>query len=238
MAVIALGVPPIHELQRGEGWILVAKPPRIIVHRSRDTRDEYAALQRVRDLVGHRVNPVHRLDRQASGIMLFATDRERSGELHEVLRRGQKTYVALCRGYFGHEWPLDVDTELDGKQCRSTVECLGRCHRPRSSLLRVRPHTGRFHQVRRHVRDLNHPIVGDREHGDSKVNRWWREERGMERLGLHCLRMTLPFAEGELTVECPLFDDMHTVLSGLPWWEQALEQEPALGLTPLTMPSS
>ncbi len=233
--VIALRVPPIHELARGEGWILVAKPPRVIVHRSRDTRNEYAALQRVRDLVGKWVNPVHRLDRQASGIMLFATDLDRSGELHEVLRAGQKTYVALCRGYFDHTWPIDVDTPLDEKLSRSTVSCLGRCHRPRCSLLRVQPHSGRFHQVRRHVRDLYHPVIGDRDHGDSKVNRWWRE-RGMGRLALHCLRMTLPFPEGERSVDCPLFEDMHAVVQGLPWWEQAVDQEGALALPPLSIP--
>ena len=215
----------------------MAKPPKVIVHRTKDTRNEYAALQRVRDLVGHRVNPVHRLDRQASGVMLFATDRERSGELHEVLRAGTKTYLALVRGHFNHEWPVDVTNALDGKESESRVWGLGRSHRPRCSLLKVQPQTGRFHQVRRHVRDLHHPIIGDGEHGDSKVNRWWRENRAMGRCALHCARMTLPFPEGEITIESPLFEDMHSVLVGLPWYEHALEQEPVLGLEPLTIPA-
>jgi len=229
-------VEPIQEIARGEGWILVAKPPRVIVHRTKDTRTEYAALQRVRDLVGHRVNPVHRLDRQASGLLLFATDTSRSGELHEVLRAGTKTYFALVRGHFQHEWPIDVDTPLDGKESSSTIWCLGRSHRPRCSLVKVQPHTGRFHQVRRHVRDLHHPIIGDVMHGDSKVNRWWREERSMGRVALHCGRMTLPFPEGEQTFECPLFEDMAAVLKELSWFERAAQQEPLLLKEPLIIP--
>ena len=102
-------------------------------------------------------------------------------------------------------------------------------------MLRVRPLTGRFHQVRRHVRDLNHPIIGDAEHGDSRVNGPWRRERGSFRLQLHCLRMRLPWQGGWIEAESPLWADMHAVWSELPCWSEVVAREPALGAAPLPM---
>ena len=230
---------PIPLLAKGDGWIVVSKPPRVVVHRGRDTRDEYAALQRARDLAKTRVYPIHRLDRQASGCLLFATKRERTGELHEALRHGVKTYVCLTRGWFKHDWPLTITNPITNegrtKGAESTVWCLGRSHDPRCSLLRVRPKTGRNHQVRRHVRDLHHPILGDREHGDHRENRVWREERGLPRLALHALTMRIELPEGVVEVSSPLWDDMHGVLTRMPWWDRAVEQEPALALPPLAV---
>jgi tRNA pseudouridine65 synthase len=215
----------------------------VVVHRGRDTLRDYAALQRVRDLVGHRVWPVHRLDRQASGCLLFATERELAGPLHKALTGGEalKLYLAGVRGWFPHEQPTRVETPMKDdsgnlKEAASTVTLLGRCHEPRSSLLRVEPHTGRFHQVRRHVRDLHHPILGDADHGDSRVNRWWREERGLDRLALHALRLELPLPDGSrLAACCPLFEDQRRVYEALPWWEEATAREPALLLPALPL---
>ncbi|MCP4806015.1 MAG: hypothetical protein GY913_34495 [Proteobacteria bacterium] len=228
---------PIPLLAQGDGFIVVSKPPRVVVHRGRDTRDEYAALQRARDLAGCRVFPIHRLDRQASGCLLFATRRERAGELHLALKKGTKTYVCLTRGWFKHEWPLTIDKPITSegrtKEAESLVECLGRSHDPRCSLVRVRPVTGRNHQVRRHVRDLHHPIIGDRDHGDHRENRVWREQRGMARLALHALALDLELPEGRLQVHSPLWDDMHAVLTTMPWWDEAVEQQPELASDPL-----
>ncbi len=224
--------PPIVELARGDGWIVVAKPPRVVIHRSRHTREEYAALQRTRDLVGDHVYPVHRLDRPASGCLLFATDRSRTGELHEALKLGRKTYLAFTRGQFAPEGEVVVETDIvnegQAKEARSVVDCLGTGADPRCSLLRVRPETGRHHQVRRHVRDLHHPILGDRAHGDHRENKIWRE-RGLTRLGLHAFKLELELPEGTLSAVCPLFQDMYEVLSQLPWWARSLDLEPDLG---------
>jgi len=60
------------------------------------------------------------------------------------------------------------------------------------SLLLCTPKTGRTHQIRRHAYSIGMPILGDYEHGDSKVNRWWKQERGLNRLFLHCFSLNLP----------------------------------------------
>ena len=234
---------PLRVLARGEGWIVVAKPPSLVVHRGAHTLGEYAALQRVRDLVGRRVWPVHRLDRATSGCLLFATDRALAGPLHAALGAptARKTYVALVRGWFSADGPVVVETPIKlGPDryvpARSVVDCLGRSRDPRCSLLRVRPETGRNHQVRRHVRDLSHPVIRDHAHGDSRVNRWWRDNYGLTRLGLHALRLELDLpGGGRLDAVCPLFRDHAEVFARLPWWTEAVAREPALALPPLPL---
>ncbi len=226
--------PRLYVLARAPEWIVVAKPPRVITHRNWAHPREYAMLQRVRDLVGERVYPIHRLDRAASGCLLFAIDRSWAGPLQECLRGAQKTYLAFVRGYFNHEGEVQVDKPMKDdngllKDASSTVRALGRCHEPRSSLLEVHPRTGRYHQVRRHVRDLHHPIIKDADHGDSKVNRWWKDEYGVDRLGLHAWRMQLTLPDGEaLDARCPLFEDQADLFRRLPWWDEAAAARPEL----------
>ncbi len=233
--------PPLPVLSRGDGWIVVAKPPRVIVHRNARMRHVAAVLQRVRHQVGGHVYLAHRLDRGTSGCLLLATERSRAGELSLAIAStdAHKTYLAFVRGCFPHDDPVVVDTDIPSrhgpKPARSTVELLGRCPDPRCSLLRVTPHSGRHHQVRRHVRDLHHPIIGDSDHGDSRINRFWRQ-RGADRLGLHCLSLRVALPGGErIEVDCPLFQDQAAVYRTLPWWQEALEREPRLGLDPLSM---
>jgi len=233
--------PRLQVLAEGDGWLMVAKPPRVISHRNKAHPREYAMLQRVRDLVGGRVWLVHRLDRAASGCQLFATRQELAGPLSKALAEGQKTYLALVRGFFVQEEQVRVDTPIkvgpdDYKEALSWVRMLGRSHEPRCSLLEVKPETGRNHQVRRHVRDLHHPILRDGYHGDSRVNRWWREEYGMARLGLHAWAVSMKMPDGtSLSVTCPLFVDQAVLFRRMPWWDSALARCPGLDATPLPL---
>lgn len=233
---------PLPVLAETDHWIVVAKPPRLIVHRNAYHPRSQACLQWVRDQVGQHVYPIHRLDFQASGCLLFAKTRSWAAPLQQALTSGHKTYIAFVRGYFAHEEPVHITTPMKDdrgilKEAESTVEYLGRSHEPRCSLLRVHPVTGRFHQVRRHVRDLHHPCIGDSEHGDSKINRWWRENSRANRLGLHCLHMSLPLADGSfINVGSPLFEDQRELFSQMPWWPEVIAAEPLLAAPPLPLP--
>lgn len=228
--------PPLPVLAEGPGWVVVAKPPGMLVHRAELLPGVEVALQVVRDQVGRYVYPIHRLDRQASGCLLFATDPALAGPLSAALASpdAQKTYLAFVRGHFAADAPVVVDTPMKDdngipKEALSVVICLGRSREPRCSLLRVEPRTGRYHQVRRHVRDLHHPILGDADHGDSKVNREWRETRGNYRLGLHAARLSLPLPDGgRIEAECPIFADHARIWSTLPWWDEARATFPLL----------
>lgn len=89
--------------------------------------------------------------------------------------------------------------------------------RPRMSIVLARPQSGRWHQIRKHLNGISHPILGDSTHGASQVNRAWKEKRNMpgERTCLHMARMKLPptnaVPEG-IDVSCPLLDDMLNML--------------------------
>lgn len=233
---------PVPILVEGDGFLVVAKPPRVVVHRNAGQRHASAMIQRVRDMVGAHVYPIHRLDWGASGCLLLATRRELAGPLSAALNgpSARKTYLAFVRGTFRADQPVRVETPIKTehgyKEARSVVELLGRSLEPRCSLLRVLPETGRNHQVRRHVRDLHHPIILDGDHGDSRVNRWWREHHGVHRLGLHALRLELDLpGGGRLRAVCPLFADHAALFAAMPWWEDALAREPALALPPLPL---
>ena len=107
------------------------------------------------------------------------------------------------------------------------------------TLLLCRPRTGRSHQIRKHVRKaFNAPIIGDSEHGDSRVNRFWRTNIGLDRMGLHCWYINLPPSdENESEIECmaPLPVDFtealhHKMLQ--PLWKEATFIQPLLKREP------
>lgn len=110
------------------------------------------------------------------------------------------------------------------------------------TLLLCHPRTGRRHQIRRHVRSaLQAPIIGDSEHGDSRVNRFWRTVIGLDRMALHCWYLGLPPTnDGDLEDDgifglAPLTTDLtdalkHEALG--PLWEEATRVEPRLKMEP------
>mmetsp|Transcript_22538 Transcript_22538/g.36831 ORF Transcript_22538/g.36831 Transcript_22538/m.36831 type:complete len:466 (+) Transcript_22538:34-1431(+) len=131
--------------------------------------------------------------------------------------------------YFLSSMNLDDETEdTDGPYVTKSL-----------SLLLCQPKTGRTHQIRRHaIRALQSPIIGDSEHGDSRVNRFWRERVGFNRLGLHCLYLHLPSSsDNDDDIKCiaPLTDDFkdsleHDELETL--WKEAVKRMPPLLLEP------
>lgn len=202
---------------------------------------EVPMLQRTREAVQERVNLVHRLDRGASGCLLLTmakSDEEgmnATAILQETMRDATKTYVALVRGEgvlkgrdFKKEGWFEVSRPIkDEKGNLNDATTLfrfvagqdndsGNLDRPRASLVLARPSTGRWHQIRRHLNGLSHPILGDSSHGNSKTNREWREKRGLlpERTCLHLLKLELPETNvcPPINAFCPLADDMMSLL--------------------------
>ena len=220
-------------LLEGDGFIAVAKPSGMLVHRNRFNPRADAALQRVRDQVGCMVYPIHRLDGATSGCLLFATERLMAGPLSAALSAGRKRYVALVRGVAKGPQsvvvsrPLKDDNGIE-KTAVTALDALVVCADPPCSLILACPQTGRYHQIRRHLRGLSHPIIGDRAHGDSHINRAWRA-RGITRLALHCLSIELTVAGQELTIRCPLPADLAQPMAALPLWPAACTLLPELG---------
>ncbi|EOD05238.1 hypothetical protein EMIHUDRAFT_74640, partial [Emiliania huxleyi CCMP1516] len=201
--------PSIPILARRPGFCVVAKPAGLVVHRNDWSRKgDVALLQLLRDQLGTQVNPVHRLDAGTSGCLVFAEDSETTAALQRAFASGRvrKTYIAVARGNamptLGEGLVVERPVRDDKgvlRAARTELMCLGGCDGEEvagegeavtgrlnlgASLVVAEPTTGRFHQIRKHLGGLSHPILGDAKHGDSRVNRWWREERGLRSLAL------------------------------------------------------
>lgn len=214
--------PPIELLFVDEHVVVASKPSGLLVHRGWDN-DEDVALFRVRDAIGAWVYPVHRLDRGTSGALLFARSSEGAGVLGRAIEQGQiaKRYLALVRG----EPPAEgvIDHPIPGSEGGARVPAvthyrkLGRSPIERCSLVEAEPKTGRLHQIRRHLRHLNHPLVGDVNYGSGEVNRHFRSIYGLHRLALHASYLAFPHpATGErIEVSAPLDPELRAVLARL-----------------------
>jgi tRNA pseudouridine65 synthase len=213
-------IPDIPVLHRDDDCVVVDKPPGILVHRSRESTDRVFVLQLVRAIVGEHVYPVHRLDRPASGVLLFALRRESARRLQEAMRAedATKEYVVLVRGEtqksFCSDRPLTSRRGVP-QPARTDFERIAAFDG--CSLLRVRLRTGRFHQIRRHLAHLAHHVVGDTMHGKGRINRPLREQYGLPRLFLHAARLECAHpGGGRLAVRAPLAPDLRAFLERLP----------------------
>lgn len=225
--------------------VVVNKTAGLLVHRSLiDKNAESFAMQIVRDQIGRHVFPVHRLDRPTSGALIFALSPESARKLTHEFSEGRvtKVYKAIVRGTPPEDITLDypLKEELDAKadakaradkpaQPALTVfERLNTYEFPiavdkfpttRYSLVKALPKTGRKHQIRRHLRHLGHPIIGDVEHGNGKHNRFFRERFGFHRMWLACTEISFlhPKQNQMVHVKAPLAEDFQTVLGALGW---------------------
>jgi tRNA pseudouridine65 synthase len=224
---------PIAVLAEGPTWLAIDKPAGLLVHRSALAPDTDVLIDRLRLQLDQVVHPVHRLDRPTSGVLLLARTAADVPALQDALRDGRKSYLALVRGRADRAHGTLIDRPLtpegggDPKDARTRVEVLASCEDPRCSLVLAQPETGRYHQVRRHLRGLDHPVLGDSTHGDIRQNRVWRE-RGLLRLALHCARLELVIDGQPMDAIAPLPDDLGDVLRALPLYVLAVERAPHL----------
>jgi len=196
----------------------------------------------LRDQIGRRVQPVHRLDRGTSGVLLFAFDAavtralSRQFEDNEV----EKTYLAVVRGWPDEEGLIDhalsrrfdeygrslPDAPPQPAQTRyrrlAVIElpvAVDRYPSARYALVELSPLTGRQHQLRRHMKHIAHPIIGDATHGKGRHNRYFAEAFGCPRLLLACTRLALRHPAGgqPLAIAAPVGDQFAALLERFGW---------------------
>jgi len=210
--------PPLEILYRDAQLLALNKPSGIPVHRGwARGPGSLAALVR-RELGSDKVHPAHRLDQPTSGVVLFALDSETARDLGRAFASGavQKRYLALVRGRSPEQG--DIDHPLprgDGGPRRPAQTRYRRLHcvetEPRhASLVEVWPATGRLHQVRRHLKHIDHPVLGDANYGRGDLNRAFRERYGLARLALHAAELALnhPVSGEALRLVAPLPPDL------------------------------
>lgn len=203
-------------LHRDARCVVVDKPSGIATHRGWDDSED-ALLQRVRDTIGAYVYPIHRLDRGASGIVLFALDADAARAFAAAWHLADKRYLAITRGHPPEHLVLDhpmFRRERDGDKIDARTEFWRRETFGRYALVEARPHTGRLHQIRRHLKHLACPLIGDVRYGKGEHNRLWREQHNLHRLALHSIALTVPHPDGgTLAVTCPLTQDLEAALA-------------------------
>lgn len=202
-------VPVLH---RDARCAVVAKPAGVASHRGWSADDD-ALLQRARDTLGAWVYLIHRLDRGASGAVLFAFDAETARFFSDEFAAGRaaKRYFAITRGHPPEHLLLDyaIPSAPGEPRVPAVTELWCRETFGRYALVEAHPRTGRLHQIRRHLKHLSCPLIGDVRYGKGEHNRLFRTEHGLTRLALHSASLTIAHPDGgTLHVECPLPDDM------------------------------
>jgi tRNA pseudouridine65 synthase len=208
-------------LYRSAALVAIDKPAGLAVHRGQ-SRDPVHALELVRDAVGAYVYPVHRLDRATSGVLVFALSQDAARRVGVSFQEGgvEKRYLALVRGVPPDsarvDHPLSQEEEHKPPQPACTeVRTVARYGR--YALVEAMPETGRTHQIRRHLKHLACPIIGDVRYGKGEHNRWFRTQYAFHRLALHATKLSLddPATGERVTIHAPLPEPFATVLATL-----------------------
>jgi tRNA pseudouridine65 synthase len=230
-------------LYRDDALIAVHKPSGLLVHRSvLDRHETRFALQILRDQIRQPVYPVHRLDKGTSGVLLFALNRDAGRLLAAQFELGEvgKRYLAVVRGYPPESGEIDhplkrmadehsgVIATGDAQPARTRYRRLATVELPyavdrypssRYALVELEPLSGRWHQLRRHMKHIAHPIIGDATHGKGRHNRLFQQLFGSPRLLLAATDLSLVHPAGgtRLRLHAPIADDFAAVVRGLGW---------------------
>ena len=215
---------------------LINKPSGWLVHPQRGV-DAPTLTDWLTLLVGQsRAFPVHRLDRGTSGIMLWAKNSASARIWQQAWQSGgvRKGYTALVRGMLEGEHfidhPVPGDEKAERKSAQSKLVAIASVRaRPRAlSLVEVEPYTGRFHQIRRHVKHLGHPLIGDSNYGRTELNRAYRQSVGLSRLALHAAWLALPNLDDPIEVSryfAPLPESLRDPLLRLGFEDRHLDRQ-------------
>ncbi len=232
-------------IYRDEFLVAINKPSGLLVHRSAIDRHETRfAMQILRDQIGQHVFPIHRLDKPTSGVLVFALSAEVAALMGNIFAQHQlqKTYLAIVRGiapeYLLLDYPLteELDKYTD-KNARVTEAkpaiteffrladiivpySVDKYPESRYSLVKCLPKTGRKHQIRRHLKHISHPIIGDAKHGKGIHNRFFQNTFDANRLLLAAteLSFTHPITNAKLKLVAPFDKTMIQLIHRFAWY--------------------
>lgn len=208
-------------LYRDDYIAIVNKPAGLLTHKSKMSSDRDSVVDRLRRQFPLPPSPVHRLDRATSGILICAFNKKTAASLGEAFKNNKinKEYNAVVRGYTETggtiDRPLSKDGEGELQQALTSYQRLKTIEIPiannkyptsRYTFITVKPETGRFHQIRRHLAGIGHPVIGDTSHGDLRHNRIIAQYWGNKRLLLHCgfLSFNHPETEEKISFQAPV----------------------------------
>lgn len=198
-------------------WLAVDKPAGFHTHPPEDKKirlnPRWNALGILERQFGQELFPAHRLDRAASGLLIYSRKRENNRALQEQFAKSTvaKTYFVLVRGEWRGESILDTALKSENGALLPAETAVSACFTFRLpiphpnggdrifTMVKAEPRTGRFHQIRRHLAQAGFPLIGDSRHGDRKLNREFAALTGCRQLFLRCMSLQFSCPEtGEL----------------------------------------
>ncbi len=229
----------IQIIYKDERVVAINKPSKLLVHKTNiDHYETTTAMKLLRNKLKKWVYPLHRLDKATSGVLLFALDKESARIMGNLFadQKLEKIYFAVARGFTINEgtinYPLKKlshnkkllvkDDEIIQKDAITHFKLLskkeievsvGRYNQARYSFLKLEPETGRNHQIRRHLKHIYHPIIGDTTYGDGKHNKFFREYFDCHRLLLHSASIVYqnPFTNQKQEIKAELDEDFQKI---------------------------
>ena len=224
---------PLPVLYEDENFIAVHKPHDLLVHKSKISTDRISAVQIVREMTSCQVDPIHRIDRATSGVLLFGKNKESTKFASDQFMNHEvsKTYLAIVRG-----WPTEDTGQVNNalknekgveQEAHTEYEVLAKIDYPESigkyksswfSLIRAFPKTGRMHQVRRHLKRLCGPVIGDTQRGSGKHNTFFREKFNSHNLLLFAESLNFKnMNDEEVYIKADLPDSLRNIMNQFNW---------------------
>ncbi|WII71433.1 RNA pseudouridine synthase [Bdellovibrio sp. 22V] len=214
-------------IEKSKNWLVIDKPPGVSVHNEAGDVRELLKKQLPKGSY-HDIYPVHRLDKETSGLLLIATEQETAAELAEQFQKHQteKIYYAVLRGAMPvsqqwQEWSSPISDKAEGRKnpqglSKDRVEArtLYRVLQANQyfSLVELQLLTGRQHQIRKHTALAKHAIVGDSRYGDPKYNERMAQIYKTDRMFLHAAKLTLNIGSTAKTFTAPLPEDFKNLV--------------------------
>ena len=212
--------------------VAINKPHGLLIHKTKLAKDANRfAVQMLRNQLGQRVYPAHRLDRKTSGLLLFSLQKEHLDACFKMFREKMilKKYKALVRGFTEDAGTIDYALRSENGTLQEAVTHyttirryeidlpFGKFNTSRYSLVELKPETGRMHQLRKHMAHIFHPIIGDRPHGCNKQNKLWKEQWAMTRMLLHASDLSFrhPIGQDDIVLNAEYSKEFKTVLDRL-----------------------
>jgi len=217
--------------------IAVNKPNNILVYHSamaNNMQNEENLIQVLKRIYHHKYFPIHRLDRKTSGIILMAKKKEFVSEFQKLFTSNtiQKRYYGIVRGFTPTTLTIKSDvkgrdsnvyknalTELITLATKETEIPVTLYPTSRYSLVKLKPKTGRLHQLRIHLNKINHPLIGDPKYGDRFHNRMFITEFNCNNLFLHAGKIEFihPFLKEIIAIKANFPDDWYNIAKLFDW---------------------
>ncbi len=186
----------LYDFQHYSIWL---KPAGLLTQGTR-YGDHCALLRQVEHYFQHKrkVFLIHRLDREAVGLVIVAHSRKAAARFSDLFYRNNilKRYRIRVKGELCRQGESSrIDQSLDGKPALTEYTCLSYEAARDQTLVDVRIHTGRYHQIRRHFNSIGHPVMGDPRYGVGNKNK-----RGLQ-LVAYLLKFDCPFGGRGIEVQ-------------------------------------